>query len=91
MTLDLSKKSDESGETAKEKEPPLVGIEAPAIYCDTYAMSYWPDKVRIAFAEWIRGKKYVRTTVLLDMDVVKDVLQSLQEIVDEMKDQKKKE
>jgi hypothetical protein len=46
----------EEDEEEEDRGPLVSGRENPAIYTDSFFMTYWPDKMRISFSESIRGR-----------------------------------
>jgi len=62
---------------------PLQARRLPAVYCDTYFLTYWEDRVRISFAERLEDGTYYRSAVVLPMNTVNALSKSLAEIVAE--------
>ena len=65
--------------------------EQPAIYCDYYFVSTWPDHVRITFGE-LFGDDFVsyRSAVLMTIDDAEGMIDLLRELIDKEKARPKK-
>jgi hypothetical protein len=76
-------------EEEERPEPVVKGYEAPALYCDTFVIQYWKERLRLSLAEWIGPEKYVRAVAFLPMETAQELAKALEEIIAEMKATKK--
>jgi hypothetical protein len=74
----------EDYETEDTDEPlPQAARRIPATFCDTYYLSYWPDRVRIALGERLEGETYFRVSVMMPMGAVRALHRAISEILEE--------
>jgi hypothetical protein len=63
----------------------------PSTYIDTYFISTWPGHVRMVFGEGVGDEAFYRLAVVLPLEIVEDLIETLTKMVKAEKERDAKE